>query len=153
MSDSRTIVLTGATRGLGRAMTDRFIEQGHTLAGCGRSLGGIKSLESTFGSTHRFDCVDVADDDQVAAWAASVLETHGAPDLLLNNAALINPNAPLWEVPVDQFDAVVDVNIKGVANVLRHFVPAMIERKDAVVKQLTGGVSGLFKSNGVDPTF
>ena len=48
---------------------------------------------------------------------SGLLKTHGAPDLLLNNAALINRNAPLWKVPAEEFDAVIDVNIKGVANV------------------------------------
>ena len=48
----------------------------------------------------------------------------GGVDLVVNNAALINRNAPLWKVPADEFSAVVDVNIKGVANVIRHFVPA-----------------------------
>ena len=51
----------------------------------------------------------------------------GPPDLLVNNAALINRNAPLWKVPEEEFSRVIDVNIKGVVNVLRHFVPAMIE--------------------------
>ena len=67
-------------------------------------------------------------EDQVQDWAKRTLATHGAPDLLVNNAAAINANAPLWEVPADEFDRVVDVNLKGVAHVLRHFVPAMIAR-------------------------
>jgi NAD(P)-dependent dehydrogenase (short-subunit alcohol dehydrogenase family) len=45
---------------------------------------------------------------------------------LVNNAALINRSAPLWQVPAAEFDRVVDVNVKGVANVIRHFVPAMV---------------------------
>jgi len=57
--------------------------------------------------------------------------TNGVRDLGIynvNNAALINANAPLWQVPAAEFDRVIDVNIKGVANVLRHFAPAMIAR-------------------------
>ena len=48
MSDARVVVVTGATRGLGRAMAARLIEEGHTVVGCGRSLSGIKELESAF---------------------------------------------------------------------------------------------------------
>ena len=62
---------------------------------------------------------------------SSVLQSHAAPDLLLNNAALINRNAPLWQVPAQEFSDVIDVNIKGVANVIRHFVPAMVKRAGA----------------------
>src|SRR5207245_5026489 len=63
----------------------------------------------------------------------------GPSDLLLNNAALINRNAPLWEVSAEDFDAVIDVNIKGVANVLRHFLPAMMARKSGVVVNFSSG--------------
>lgn len=139
MSDSRIVVLTGVTRGLGRAMAARFIEEGHTVIGCGRSLSAIKDLESEYGKPHRFDCVDVVQDGEVSAWARSVIQEVGPPDLLLNNAALINANAPVWEVAADDFDAVVDVNIKGVGNVIRHFVPAMVERQSGIVVNFSSG--------------
>ena len=68
-----------------------------------------------------------------------MLKVHGPPDLLLNNAALINHNAPLWQVPVEEFDAVIDVNIKGVVHVIRHFVPAMIARGSGVIVNFSSG--------------
>ncbi len=139
MSESRTIVVTGATRGLGRAMTDGFIDEGHIVLGCGRSLSAVKSLESTYGKPHRFDCVDVADDAQVAAWCQSLIAEYGPPDLIVNNAATINRNAPLWEVSAAEFDAVVDVNVKGIANVLRYLLPAMIEREEGIVVNFSSG--------------
>src|SRR5262249_31472192 len=61
------------------------------------------------------------------------------PDLLLNNAAVINHNAPLWEVPVQEFDRVIDVNVKGAVNVVRCFVPAMLGRGTGVVVNVTSG--------------
>ena len=91
------------------------------------------------GAPHDFKAVDVADDGQVKAWATGVLDRLGPPDLLLNNAALINGNAPLWEVPAEEFDRVVDVNIKGVANVIRAFVPAMIARESGVIVNFSSG--------------
>ncbi|MFT4557438.1 MAG: NAD(P)-dependent dehydrogenase (short-subunit alcohol dehydrogenase family) [Planctomycetaceae bacterium] len=139
MSDARVVVVTGATRGLGRAMAARLIEEGHTVVGCGRSLSGIKELESAFDGPHRFDSVDVVDDAQVAEWAESVISQLGPPDLLLNNAATVNPNAPVWEVSADDFNNVIDVNIKGVANVLRHFVPSMVERSSGIIVNFSSG--------------
>ncbi|MBI1313450.1 SDR family NAD(P)-dependent oxidoreductase [bacterium] len=139
MSDSRTIVITGATRGLGRAMTDGFIAEGHTVVGCGRSLDAVKSLAATHSRPHRFDCVDVADDGQVAAWCASLIEEYGPPDLLLNNAAIVNRNASLWEIDATEFDSVIDVNIKGTANVLRHLLPAMVERAEGIIVNFSSG--------------
>ncbi len=85
-----------------------------------------------------FAIVDVVDDNQVRSWAQAVL-AEGPVDLLLNNAALINRNAVLWEVPVEEFDRVVDVNIKGTANVLRHFVPAMVARKRGMIVNFSSG--------------
>ena len=63
----------------------------------------------------------------VAEWAGHVLERFGAPHLLLNNAALIARNAPVWEVPREEAESVLRVNVGGTLSVLRYFVPAMIE--------------------------
>ncbi|HMJ64552.1 MAG TPA: SDR family oxidoreductase [Candidatus Binatia bacterium] len=138
-SSSRIVVVTGATRGLGRAMAEEFAVQGHTVIGCGRSKAPIAELQNGLGKPHRFDAVDVASDSNVKEWAASVLKGHGVPDLLLNNAALINRNARLWEVPAEEFSQVVDVNIKGVTNVIRHFAPAMIARRSGVIVNFSSG--------------
>ena len=119
-------------------MARGFIEQGHVVAGCARSEGAIAELSQLHGPPHSFAVVDVSRDDEVAAWAATVL-ADGAPDLLVNNAALINRNAPLWEVPAEEFSQVVDVNLKGVANVIRHFVPAMVDCGRGVVVNFSSG--------------
>jgi NAD(P)-dependent dehydrogenase (short-subunit alcohol dehydrogenase family) len=135
---SRRILITGAGRGLGQAMTAGFAALGHTVVGCSQSPERVKSLQKEFGNPHRFDVVDVACDKQVAAWAKSVL-ADGPPDLLLNNAAIMNKPAPLWEVPPGEFSAVIDVNIKGVYYVLRHFVPAMVGEKAGVIVNFSSG--------------
>src|SRR5580693_7672435 len=100
---SKTILITGVSRGCGRALAQEFIRLGHVLIGCGRSKKDIASLQKQFPAPNNFSVVDVADDAQVAAWAKKVLAAHSAPDFLLNNAALINRNAPLWEVPAREF--------------------------------------------------
>ncbi|HTQ49335.1 MAG TPA: SDR family oxidoreductase [Candidatus Acidoferrales bacterium] len=133
------ILITGVTRGLGRALAEEFIRLGHALVGCGRSERGIDQLQKQFAAPNDFAAVNVADDSQVAAWAGRILSSHGPPDLLLNNAALINRNAKLWEVPAQEFSDVVDVNIKGVTNVIRHFVPAMVKRRRGVIVNFSSG--------------
>lgn len=138
MGESKIVVVTGATRGLGRAMVDRLVELDHTVIGCGRSKSAVKQLCS-LGKPHRFDVLDVSDDAAVKAWATSILDQFGPPDFLLNNAAAINENAPLWEVPTEEFDRVIDVNIKGVANTIRHLLPAMLERSTGVIVNFSSG--------------
>src|SRR4051812_13308468 len=94
----RLVIITGVTRGLGRALADQFIALGHRVCGCGRSRADIAALQQQYPG-HDFAAVDVADDAAVSAWARPLLAAHGTPDLLLNNAAVINANAPLWQVP------------------------------------------------------
>src|SRR6266566_2727839 len=135
----KLVVITGVTRRLGRAMAEEFIRLGHTVLGCGRSEKPIEQLRRAFGRPHQFDTVDVASDEQVKNWAGRLLQTHGLPDLLLNNAAIINKNAPLWKVSVEEFSEVIDVNIKGVVNVIRHFVPAMGARSRGIIVNFSSG--------------
>jgi NAD(P)-dependent dehydrogenase (short-subunit alcohol dehydrogenase family) len=134
----RHIVITGATRGLGRAMVWKFAALGHRISGCGRDAGAIGALGGEVAGGH-FSVVDVADDEAVAGFAREALDRFGPPDLVLNNAALINRNAPLWEVPADEFARVLDVNLAGVHRVLRHFLPPMIERGRGVVVNFSSG--------------
>lgn len=138
-NESRRVVITGASRGLGRSMTESLIAHGHTVFGCARSAVLVTQLRKQYRPPHGFETVDVCDDRQVAQWARRVLESDGPPDLVLNNAAVINPNSKLWEVSANDFSTVVDVNIKGVANVLRHFVPAMVARGSGVIVNFSSG--------------
>jgi NAD(P)-dependent dehydrogenase (short-subunit alcohol dehydrogenase family) len=136
--DARRIVITGVSRGLGRALVDELIAAGHTVLGCARSEGRVAELARRYPAPHDFAVVDVTDDTAVKAWAARIC-TAGAPDLLINNAAIMNGPAPLWQVPADEFSAIVNVNIKGVANTIRHFVPAMIARGRGVIVNFSSG--------------
>ena len=136
---SKLILITGVSRGLGRALTEEFIRLGHVVVGCGRSEKEIAQLQKQFPSPNDFSVVNVADDSQVAGWAKKVLAGHAAPDLLLNNAALINRNAPLWKISAPEFSDVMDVNLKGVANVIRHFVPTMIRQGRGVIVNFSSG--------------
>lgn len=135
----KLVVITGTSRGLGRAMVEEFIRRGHTVVGCGRSTAAVAELAKRHHAPHDFAALDVVSDAAVQAWAKRILQSHGAPDLLLNNAALINRNAPLWEVGAQEFSDVVDVNLKGVANVIRHFVPAMVARRSGVIVNFSSG--------------
>jgi NAD(P)-dependent dehydrogenase (short-subunit alcohol dehydrogenase family) len=136
---AKLIVITGVSRGLGQAMTEGFIQLGHTVLGCARSEAAVEKLKQQFGSPHDFTALDVANEEQVKTWTKRLLSDYGSPDLLINNAAMINQLAPLWEIPSEDFSRLIDVNIKGVANVIRHFVPAMIEKGSGIIVNLSSG--------------
>jgi NAD(P)-dependent dehydrogenase (short-subunit alcohol dehydrogenase family) len=133
------VVITGVTRGLGRALAEWFIANGHTVAGCGRSGPAIFDFRFAHSEPHSFDAVDVTLPVKVALWSERVLGSLGPPDILINNAGLINRPAPLWKVPADEIGKIVSVNIIGVTNVIRAFVPAMFERGSGVVVNMSSG--------------
>jgi NAD(P)-dependent dehydrogenase (short-subunit alcohol dehydrogenase family) len=136
---ARRILITGATRGLGRAMTDGFIEEGHIVVGCGTNAAAVDELSARYGRPHVFQTVDVADDHQVRRWSAEVDATGDPIDLLINNAAVMNHPAPLWQVSADEFDRLIRININGVVNVIRHFLPGMVARQSGVVVNFSSG--------------
>jgi len=131
--DQRVVVITGVSRGLGRAMVDRFIALGHRVAGCARSKSSVDELSTIYGEPHLFRVADVSNEASVAAWAREVIDRLGPPDLLINNAALINRNARLWEIGAEEFQALLRVNVGGIHLTVRHFVPAMLQRKRGVI--------------------
>ncbi|TVR52994.1 MAG: SDR family oxidoreductase [Puniceicoccaceae bacterium] len=135
----RLILITGASRGLGRALVDRFVEAGHTVLGCSRRAAAVETLGRRHGSPHRFAVVDVADAGSVRDWARA-LEADGlVPDLLINNAGLINPPGPLWEMSPEAFATVINVNLIGAGYVLQAFLPAIAARGSGVVVNLSSG--------------
>jgi NAD(P)-dependent dehydrogenase (short-subunit alcohol dehydrogenase family) len=120
-------------------MVGPLIDLGHTVVGCGRSAAGVESLRQEHESPGRFDVVDVAVSSQVDEWARSVVEQAGPPDLVINNAALMNRNAPLWEISDEEFTELMQVNVIGTVNVIRAFLPSMIERGAGVVVNMSSG--------------
>tara|TARA_Y100001934_G_C12343599_1_gene771556 strand:+ start:905 stop:1585 length:681 start_codon:yes stop_codon:yes gene_type:complete len=122
-----TIVITGVTRGLGKALTEQYIQLGHMVIGCGRNVNSIELMSKSYPKNTDFQVVDLSDHKQVRYWASNVLSNFGSPDFLLNNAGLINKNASLWNIPVQEFSDVIDTNIKGVYHTIKEFVPDMIK--------------------------
>ena len=137
--DKRIVVITGTSKGLGRAMAVRFAALGHTVFGCSRNRQELKSLAEEVGKPHDFAVVDVSADGEVREWASRIIGAAGVPDLLINNAGVINRNAPLWQVSAEEFARVIDVNVKGTANTIRYFGPAMIREKKGVIVNFSSG--------------
>ena len=138
-SQSRVVLVTGCSRGLGRAMVEGFIARGDTVIGCARHAQSVADMSVTHPSPHFFEALDIANDQSVEEFSERAMKLCGAPDLLINNAGVINANAPLWQVPAEEFSRVIDVNLGGVANVIRHFVPAMIQRGSGVIVNFSSG--------------
>ena len=139
MTAMRHVVITGVSRGLGRAMALRFAADGWSVSGCGTDAEALESVSRELGPDHHVQVCEVTDPPSVDAFAHAVTGRFGPPDLLLNNAATIHPNKPLWEATPEEFARVVDVNLKGVHLVIRAFVPGMIRRGSGVVVNFSSG--------------
>ncbi|KAK4254483.1 hypothetical protein QN277_009861 [Acacia crassicarpa] len=147
---SRTVFITGVSKGLGRVLALELAKRGHTVIGCSRTQDKLNALRSELSAAlaasnssssekHLLLDADVRSDSSVEQLARTVMEKKGVPDIIVNNAGTINRNNKLWEVPVEEFDNVIDTNLKGTTNVLRHFIPLMITRKQGIIVNFSSG--------------
>ncbi|KAM7263375.1 hypothetical protein ACFE04_001058 [Oxalis oulophora] len=139
---SRTVLITGVGKGLGRALAIELAKRGHKIIGCSRTQDKLISLQSDISHdspNHIFLPLDVRSNSSVAELAKLVVEKNAIPDIIVNNAGTINKNNKIWEVPEEDFDAVIDTNVKGVANVLRHFIPLMLPSKQGIIVNISSG--------------
>ncbi|MGJ8694929.1 MAG: SDR family oxidoreductase [Verrucomicrobiaceae bacterium] len=132
------IWLTGCTNGLGRALVPELVDRGHIIAGCGRNELELQRLNEEFPECF-FQACDVSDEGSVEDFVNEALIATGEPDFLINNAAVVNSPAPLWEIPAHEFDQLTAININGVANLIRQVAPLMIANDSGVIVNLSSG--------------
>lgn len=133
------VVITGVTKGLGKALAQQFIQQGWVVVGCGRSAEAIEQLQNEYGSNHLFSAVDITNGSLVDEWAQMALQRLGTPNIVINNAALINDPAPLWKVSAEEFNRVIDTNVLGTFNVIHAFAPVMVARGKGLFVNISSG--------------
>ena len=137
--NKKIIIITGVTRGLGRALSDQYLKMGHTVIGCGRNAEIIKKMSAKYPTNTDFQALDVSDYESVIIWANRIINSFGSPDFLLNNAGIMNNNRNLWEVSKRNFSDVVDTNIKGIFNTVKGYVPEMINQKRGIIVNFSSG--------------
>jgi NADP-dependent 3-hydroxy acid dehydrogenase YdfG len=122
---AKTILITGATSGFGAATARKFAAEGWQLILTGRREERLSQLQAELGTAVRqIIPLDVRDRQQVAEKLGSLTDI----DLLLNNAGLALGLEPSWEVDLDDWETMVDTNIKGVMYCTRAILPQMVAR-------------------------
>ena len=125
----RSAVVTGAARGIGLAITRRFLEAGARVVVADIEVDRAESAVETLGTRHAVAAeVDVTDQESIAALAELASAVHGGIDIWVNNAG-IYPDDPLLEVSDDQWDRVMDVNLRGTYLGAKEAAIRMIARK------------------------
>ena len=108
--DGKKALVTGAARGLGRAIADGLAECGATVYGTSRDAESARQISERYG-THALP-IDITETNEIHRFADSLMEKSGGIDLLVNNAG-VNVPKPALELTADDWDAVFDTNLKG----------------------------------------
>ncbi len=130
---SKLVCISGCSRGLGYAMAREFSSRGWRVAGGARTVEGLQRLQKELNTDHFLHPFDVTIPADVDSFAGKVEQNLGIPDLLINNAGLINKSAPLTQVSPDEFSSVLAVNLGGVHNMICAFVPIMEKRGHGII--------------------
>lgn len=141
----KTIIVTGAAGGIGRATAARLASEGARLALVdlpGAPLADTESLVARAGGQAVSIPADVTRSAEVARYVAAAVERLGGVDGLFNNAGVLGPVAPIEAYPEDAFDRVVAVNLKGVWLGLKHVAPALRARGGGAIVN-TASIAGL----------
>ena len=123
-------VVTGAGRGIGLAVSVRLAKMGASVLLVARDAARLASIKedirSAGGAAEAAAC-DLRHPDEVAALGERVRNVYGRCDILVNNAAIGNAGQPLHEMPVDDWDALIETNLRGPFLMIRALAPLMIE--------------------------
>ncbi len=150
MLKGKTAVITGGTRGIGKAIATKFAGEGANLAviGTRESESAKETIESLkeMGCDARLYTCDVKDPEQVAAVAEEILADFGNVDILVNNAGITRDNL-LPSMSVMDICDVIDVNLKGTIYVTRAFMRSFVKQRHGNVINLSS-VVGLMGNKG-----
>jgi 3-oxoacyl-[acyl-carrier protein] reductase len=146
--NNKVCIITGAARGIGKSTALKFSKNGAKVVICDLDDGLVKETAkemSEFGETTGFT-VDVTKPEEISRMVAEVLKTFGRIDVLINNAG-ITADAQLVKMTPDQFDRVIDVNLKGTFNFTKEVAPSMIQAGKGKIINISS-VVGIFGNFG-----
>ncbi|MBR6018946.1 MAG: 3-oxoacyl-[Lachnospiraceae bacterium] len=150
MLQGKTAVVTGGSRGIGRAIALAFAEQGAEVAivatKCSEAAEAVIAELVAKGSNARLYACDVSDPEAVTRVMAQILTDYGHVDILVNNAGITRDNL-LPGLGESDIDDVIDVNLKGTIRVTRAFIRAMAKQRSGVILNISS-VVGLMGNSG-----
>ncbi len=130
---NKLICVSGCSRGLGRALAIEFSSRGWRVAGGARDYESLDQLRQTLSTDNHLQSLDVTIPEQVDSFSEQVVGKLGCPDLLVNNAGIINSNAKLKNVTPDEFAQVLSTNLGGTHNMIRAFLPFMEKEGKGII--------------------
>jgi serine 3-dehydrogenase len=129
---TKTILVTGATSGFGRATAQRFAKEGWRVIGTGRRAGRLRAIQDELGDRFLPLEIDMRDLEALED-LARLSAPWGEIDLLLNNAGLAPPTTPLPETDWQRVEQVIETNVTGLVALTRALLPKLIERRGQII--------------------
>ncbi|MDZ7810266.1 MAG: SDR family NAD(P)-dependent oxidoreductase [Arhodomonas sp.] len=141
---SKTIVVTGASAGFGAATARRFAAEGWRVVATARRRERLEALAEELGGPDRVHILGIDMRDRAAVTedrSGSLPATFDEPDVLVNNAGIGRGLEPAWESDLDEWEAMVDTNVKGLLYATRAVLPGMVARERGHIVDL-GSIAG-----------
>ncbi len=143
MDERKVALITGGTRGIGKEIAKEFAKNGYDIIiNFVSDNTDIKNLEEEFkqiGSKAIFIKADVSNFNSCEKMVTQAIEIFGKIDTLVNNAGITKDNL-LMRMKQDEFDKVIDINLKGVFNVTKQVVPYMLKKREGTIINLSSVV-------------
>ena len=131
---NKTAFITGATSGFGKAAVRRFVAAGWRVIGTGRRADRLQALVDELGADKMHAaCFDISDSDALNAAVSALPDPFKKIDLLVNNAGLALGTAPAQKADLSQWETMIDTNVRGLVSLTHKLLPALIERKGAII--------------------
>ena len=140
----KTVVITGASRGLGRALVLAFAEGGWKVSACARSAASLSELAEELERSavpHLCEGVDVSNESEVRSWIERTQATLGHPAVLINNASLLGSRQPLLSIASQEWTEVLAANLNGTVLVTRLVAEAMLAVGEGSIINVSSGAA------------
>ena len=123
----KTVFITGASSGIGRAATELLAGKGYRIVACGRREERLAALKDKWGEKLHTLCFDVRDRDAVFGAVESLPPEYREVDILINNAGNAHGLDPIEKGSLDDWDAMIDINVKGLLYVTKALLPSLLK--------------------------
>ena len=141
------VLVTGATAGFGAAIARLFVREGHRVVATGRRAERLDELREALGDSLHPMAFDLRDRAAIEAIPEQLPEDFAAIDVLVNNAGLALGLEPAHRTDIDDWDTMIDTNVKALARITRVLLPGMVERNRGHVVNI-GSTAGEFPYPG-----
>ncbi len=145
--DGKVAIITGSTKGIGKAIAKRFLEEGAKVVISSRSFSNVERVLSEFNSPNvAGKPCDVSQYSEVESLVQFAIERFGALDILVNNAGVAEPFARIVDAPLEAWYAPIETNLKGTYHGCRAVLPYFLKRGKGKIINMAGAGTERFNT-------